>query len=36
MKIINNTLEEKLLEKNYSRCTTGIYTGSFIIQHIFK
>ena len=24
------------LEKNYSRRTTGIYTGSFIIQHIFK
>ena len=24
------------MEKNYSRCTTRIYTGSFIIQHIFN
>ena len=22
--------------EKYSRCTTGFYTGSFIIQHIFK
>ena len=24
------------LEKNYNQCTTGIYTGSFIVQYIFK
>ena len=31
---INNTLGD--WRKKYSRCTRGIYTGSFIIQHIFK
>ena len=24
------------LEKKFSPCTTGIYTGSFVVQHIFK
>ena len=24
------------MEKNYSRCTTGIHTGSFIVQHILN